>query len=364
MDLRVTLFLLVVACGGEALRATDASPDVADARADALDPDGADATASDASRPDAAPSCSLAESGPIAADHDGQVIEYLRVTSTSGPAITVAGFDDVTIRNCEVRHQGGPGIEVSGASGVRIENVAVEHTGAPSSGANDGDDRNNIEAYSAQNLRIDRVRLSRGSSGVYMVESSSAHLSFVEGHDFRGPFPRGQLAQFDKSDDCILEDFSAENPATTSWVEDNVSVYRSSNCTIRRGLLDGNNSPSGVGVMFELSGGIGAGGLCEDVDAIRMGNGCFSGYPASGVTFRRTRCRENICTDQGRGAPLSGGLGWAGSPESSELRIETSSYYDLCHSLVWDESVFTEIDLTEADFAPREPVRLQFCWER
>ena len=33
--------------------------------------------------------------------------------------------------------------------------------------------------------------------------------------------------------------------------EDSISLWRSSNVTVRRGLIDGNNSPTGVGVMFE-----------------------------------------------------------------------------------------------------------------
>ena len=30
----------------------------------------------------------------------------------------------------------------------------------------------------------------------------------------------------------------------TSWTEDNLSLWRSSNVTVRRGLIDGNNSPT------------------------------------------------------------------------------------------------------------------------
>ena len=31
-----------------------------------------------------------------------------------------------------------------------------------------------------------------------------------------------------------------------SWTEDNLSLWRSSNVTVRRGLIDGNNSPTGA----------------------------------------------------------------------------------------------------------------------
>lgn len=48
--------------------------------------------------------------------------------------------------------------------------------------------------------------------------------------------------QWNASDNGVLEDFSVENPPE-SWPEDNVNVYKSLSATIRRGLVDGNNSP-------------------------------------------------------------------------------------------------------------------------
>lgn len=172
--------------------------------------------------------------------------------------------------------------------------------------------------------------------------------------------------QFDKSSDGVLEDFSCINPPDSSWPEDNVSVYRSSNVTVRRGLLSGNNSPSGVGVMFELSDGTSSGGLAEDVDTVDQGNGSFSGYPAKDVVFRRTRARDNHCVGQaGRDAPLSNVLVWAGSPDSSNLTLEDSRYFGLCNpgNTVWDQSVFTKVDIQEEDFTPRAPIVETFCWE-
>jgi len=48
----------------------------------------------------------------------------------------------------------------------------------------------------------------------------------------------------------LLEEWSCVND-DTAWTEDSISVWRSSNATLRNGLVDGNNSPTGVGVMFE-----------------------------------------------------------------------------------------------------------------
>ena len=73
-------------------------------------------------------------------------------------------------------------------------------------------------------------------------------------------------------------------------------MWRSAHVRISNGLIDGNNSPTGVGLIFENDDAHSLGGVIENVDAIHMGNGCFSGYPARFLTMSRTRCGWNHCT--------------------------------------------------------------------
>jgi hypothetical protein len=307
--------------------------------------------------------CSLTASGPVTVTTNGQIIELLRITSTNGPGISVDGHSGVVIRNVEIRHAGGHGIDIARSDDILIENVSIEHTGAPASGQNPNADLDNIYCNGSARPTIKNVRLTRGSSGIYLVECPNSQLSFVEGHDFRGPFPRGQVVQWDKSDHGTLEDFSVECGAT-SWTEDNVNMYMSLDMAVRRGLVDGNNSPSGVGVIFD---GDTSTGVVEDVDAVHMGNGCFSDYAgADGNVFRRTRCRDNICTSQqGRGVPSSNALLWAGHPGYTAIRIEQSTYFAACNpgNIVWPAESFAIAKLTNADFTPRSPLRLGFCWQ-
>ena len=104
----------------------------------------------------------------------------------------------------------------------------------------------------------------------------------------------------------------------------------------------------------------------EDVDTVGQGNGSFSAYPGHHITFRRTRARDNICGSQaGRGRPMSDALVWAGSPESSGLSLEASSYFNLCNpdNLIWDEDTFEVVEIAPEDFSPRSPIRLRFAWE-
>ena len=105
-----------------------------------------------------------------------------------------------------------------------------------------------ISGQSSQSVRITRVRLTGGSSGIYLNLCTAPTLTFIEGHDARGPFPRGQCVQFDKCADAVLQDFSCVNnigtpgvtnsSGSTSWTEDNISIFQSNNATIRRGMLE------------------------------------------------------------------------------------------------------------------------------
>jgi hypothetical protein len=46
--------------------------------------------------------------------------------------------------------------------------------------------------------------------------------------------------------------------------------------------------------------------------------------------LRRTRCRDNICGDPGRGPPLSNALMWSSREGTTTLRVLDSTYYASC----------------------------------
>lgn len=69
-----------------------------------------------------------------------------------------------------------------------------------------------------------------------------------------------------ESDDCVLENFLCLNELGKAWTEDTISAWRSSNVTIRDGVVDGGNGMTGMGVMFEGSSHESVGGLVENVE--------------------------------------------------------------------------------------------------
>jgi hypothetical protein len=295
----------------------------------------------------------------IHSSHDGQIIENLDLYVDHGDAITITN-DNVILRNCRIHYADGNGVQVSGANHVTIENCEIIDT-APPSGEQQGTnvDSNDINVENSPNLTVHDVTVRDGSSGMYLLNSPGANISHVDGYDFHGPFPRGQFVQFDKSGDSTLTDFYVLNHAGTSSPEDNVSVYASPNTTISNGVIDGNNSRTGVAVMFENGS---TGGRVENVDAIHQGDGAFSAYN-SDVVFDHTRSFDNINTDQGRGLNASNALIW--NVSGSNVSILNSTYTDPANpnNIVWQARQATVVDVhQDPNATPMEHIVNQYIW--
>jgi hypothetical protein len=314
-----------------------------------------------------APITTLMPSGPIASHADGQVVANLDIDAISANGVTVA-HRSVTVRNCRIRHAGRHGVYAENAPGLVLQDLEIDHVGAPASGVGPSQNRNNVNLENCPSAIVTRVKASRGSSNIYVQSSEGARLSFLELHDARGPTPRGQNVQFNMSPDSILEDFSAEN-GPTSWTEDNVSIFRSDRCTVRRGLLSYNNSPTGDGIMIE--GGFDC--RVEEVDALQQGNGAFAAVPegdagCGGCVFLRCRTAHsyNSARDD-RPAPTSNGLSiYTRISAGARKHVITDCHYDALanpKNLIWDLSaVAAGWSFTPRAFAPRTPIRLVFGW--
>jgi hypothetical protein len=319
----------------------------------------------------------LREADPLVVEEDGATIEHLRIVSDGEPAIRIQGATGVTIRDVEILHRDAPGLVFAGADDIHIVNVLVTHDGAPEAGPHDVGGQANIEGRDAAGVVIENVRVTRGSSGIELDNTPGAVLSFIEGHDVRGPGVAA-FVRLHESDQAILEDFSIVNPLDTGRPQTLVQISSSSDVIVRRGLLDGHNAQYGYGVGFTLIAGQHSGGLVEDVDAVRMTNGGFTCFPwGMDITFRRTRARDNICEivsipiedcDQpgpnGGCVPGSGSVSWTASFNSDNIVIEDSTYYNLCATTHWPAEVITIAPdgLVEEEFEPHPPIAVAPSW--
>lgn len=298
---------------------------------------------------------------------DGQVIENLSIRTNGAHGIDIKGASNVVIRNVTIRHRGGAGIRIANAANVTIQNVDIINLGAPKAGA-DKDNRNvNIECTGSPRLTITHARLSDGVSNMHLQRCPNARLRFVEGHNTRGVgyANGGSFILINDSSGTVLEDFSSENDPAVAETCDTVNVYNSTNVTIRRGLVDGNNSPTarngGAVVVDTNSSNV----VIEDVDVVRSSIICFSGWGKDGsnrnLTFNRIGCRDNLKrrTD---GQAIAFNVGFAIHPKVKGSAIRRARYWGLPEGhAIPDGKHLLAAEFTEVDFKPRAPQRVRYC---
>ena len=143
--------------------------------------------------------------------------------------------------------------------------------------------------------------------------------------------------QIAMSDNTSVTDFYCYNDET-AFTEDSISAWRSSHFTLKRGIIDGNNSPGGRCQQMEASAPGVVGGLIEDVDAINCGGGCFGFSPGKQAVNRNTRCAHTHCVGwSGRDAPISGSIAYLALNNhhdhqySEDNEIINAGYYNLCN---------------------------------
>jgi len=296
---------------------------------------------------------------PITTSHDGQVIENLDIWVDDGDALVIH-HDNVVVQNVRIHHKTGDGILVQLANNVKIQNVEVINSDPPTGqDPETSPEIRNIAVDRVQGLQIDHVTVRDGSSGIYVHMSPGTQISHVDGYNFRGPMPRGQFVQFDKSGGSTLTDFYTFHDKGNSHPEEAINVFMSPNVHIANGVIDGNNAQAGNGIMFEYGS---TGGRVNNVDAMHMGNGAFSTYD-SNVVFDHTRTFDSIWGDQGQGMSVSNGLQW--NIAAADVRILNSTYTrpGNPNNIVWDSRIAAELDVREDPGAtPMTPFINHYDW--
>ena len=298
------------------------------------------------------------------------------VRTLSNAGLTLLNAQHILVRNVRIHHAPhAVGIQLINSHHARFENVEVLACRelsrcTPRVHGPGFENAFNIHCERSAFASFTNVRLSGGSSGIELTDCHHAHIRGADIRDMRGPFPRGQCVQFSRSPHGVLEDFVCTNLEDSSWTEDNLSAWYSPNVTIRRGLIDGNNSPTGVAVMYEHE----SSGLTQDVDAIHQGDGCFSGYDVKRgerLRYERVGCLSNHCEGwAGRGVPTSDSLVFAaggGDGYAMGIEVVDSRVWDLCNPehIFWShaDGGFKLRDARKEQFVPRAPVRVSLPWD-
>lgn len=347
----------------------------------------------------------LQPSGPIDVTTDGVDIENLDITATSpvGCGIRIADRKNITIRNVNIRHAG-IGICMKNAQNISISRVSLINTidrpgphckpnvpldvcktakrdsvdGAETDLLYRENGNNNIHINRSSQVEVDTAYLIKGEAGIYVKRSPGTKLKNVHCEDIRGPHPRGQCVMFDNgSHNSTLTNFYAKQFLDTSTGHDNISAYDSDDIRIFNGLVDGNWSVNGVGVIADSRADRMS---VEKVDLLRQGtainawhNGKVQGPDGSayaGVpddfTAKNIRVRDTECEKTWKGPgvkPSSGGKAFSLHPYSKRSRILNSQYWNhtCSNPLNVNSAVVKEIE--KAYFEPMgSPAVIDLPW--
>jgi hypothetical protein len=311
----------------------------------------------------------LTASPAVVASADGQVIEGLDIHS-AGIGVDVNGHRNVTIANCRITHNtaglGGAGIKAKFHPWLRVEDCEIINGGAPGSGVSPTDDAINIDMEGVDDAEINRVTLRKGSSNIYLNGCARAVLTDIEGHDVRGPMPRGQFVQANHCQALTLRRFSYEDDRCNSWAEDIINLSDTIGADISEGLIPFcSGSPSGVGIMVESNSD---GNRFNDIEIGHYFNGAFSAIDSIDVQFTDIRIRGQLvsrakaASDSGNGPLMVAVYSPAGRTITG---IVVNGQYDHVNTanLVWDGAKVGSLTLSAAVWAPSNPlIRNSFGW--
>ena len=295
---------------------------------------------------------------PIIISRHNQIVKdkIIYAGKNNNCGLNINGYNNVKISNVTIYHANN-GICANNAKSLQVNNLKLVSLSAPTTGphcprsSNDGvvtaecwgqrtdpaDSRLGILLQNSPNATITGLSTFQASSGVYAVDSPKTKLAKVRCYDMRGPFPRGQCVQFNRSSNSTLTTFYAKNYEDQSHSEDNINAYKSDNVKIRDGLVDGNWSRSGVGVIADVGSN---NMLVENVDLMHISNAAVSVYSNDanniGVNFKaqKIRIKDSQCHSRKSTKPASGGLMLAAHPKSINPVFNDIKWYNHCRDSV------------------------------
>ena len=334
----------------------------------------------------------LRRSGAVKVTQSGQIIENLLITANENDecGISILDKSNITIRNVRIEHKN-RGICVQDSSGLVINTVQMISTSAPLAGPHcdfgrtncnnnkaaraNPDERLSILLNNAPGAVLEHLQMEKGSGGLWGYRSNNLSLHDFVCFDIRGPYPRGQCVQMTESNGAVIKNFYAKNFKGVSRSEDNFNFYESDNAVISDGLVDGNWSVNGVGIIADR----GADNLrVSNIDFLETGSAAVSVWSNDLSRIGRNLLAENIrvknthCDARDGRVPSSGGLVVAAQPESINPVYRNVQYANHCREQVtWcmpgrscRKNNTGSADIREKNFSVREPLELQFPWER
>ena len=150
--------------------------------------------------------------------------------------------------------------------------------------------------YGPEDVRMENIYLEDGSSAVKCVDCFRIQINGIFAKNVRGPSPSGVTIGMQRSHGGSLENFTVTADYDKSWGQDGINIWRTSDFTVKNGVVENVVTPHGVCMMFEGSDENVSGGSLTNVEA-RGCRTCFSGYPQKGLVMQNNTCAAQYCMD-------------------------------------------------------------------
>jgi hypothetical protein len=178
--------------------------------------------------------------------------DALSADLTKSEPLVIDGKTDLTINGLEISNPQGNGITIRNSKRIRIEGCKI----GPCKGEA-------VNIYACDGITVTGNRFEAISTGVYALDSRHIEVTHNRCLNLHGPFPRGQLAQFDKvtGGGNRINHNRALNVLGKSNPEDVINIYKSSDTSddpiqvIGNKIRGGGPSGSGGGIMTGDGGG-------------------------------------------------------------------------------------------------------------
>lgn len=181
----------------------------------------------------------------------GQGSAYSGPYTTSAP-ITWSGINNQTISGLAIKNTSGHCISLTNCSNITIQKCKL----GPSL-------REGVNLYNCTNITIVNCAIDSVETGLYAAKSSTIKFTDNDVRNVQGPYPKGQMAQFDNvsGGGNSISYNACENITGQSNPEDVISLYMSGGLATDRLQVIGNwirgggPSNSGGGIMTGDNGG-------------------------------------------------------------------------------------------------------------
>lgn len=170
----------------------------------------------------------------------------------SSDPISFSGINDRTISGLDIQNPNGDCIRLINCSNITIQNCKL--------GASSGE---GVAIYNSTNITVTNCSMESVRTGVLAVESNSIKVDYNDVKNVMGPFPRGQMVQFDEVNGIgnSISFNVCENLPGQSNPEDAISLFKSNGTpadpikVVGNWIRGGGPSISGGGIITGDYGG-------------------------------------------------------------------------------------------------------------